>query len=231
VHGPIAGAELGPGALSGVESLWSSSATPPVVHAVDDCEWLYLSAADYAALRGDNPSLALALLHFLLQARTAREGVGERVLPRRSTIHVVVCGETREVEMGTPYGALLPASHGGLPVVAALADHKATSLSTPVTSGGRVDPLTTRDWEGQHIYRHSLALLALEAAHRIARDAGVRMGPSVGFGRRILVDPGATTDLDEFGRRLQAEMNELIARDLPLSEEHWANGRASKRGE
>jgi uridine kinase len=50
------------------------------------------------------------------------------------------------------------------------------------------------------------------------------MGPSVGFGRRVLVrGPAGTTEtLDAFARELEARMNALIDEDRVLSEEHWA---------
>lgn len=215
--------ELRAGTLWGVESLWRHDLAMPLLHGIEATEWLHLAAADYQLLRVEQPGLALSLLHALLESATARDGTTlERALSLRTSVSVVVSGQSRQVRTGTRYAELLPERAGGLPVVAALVDHKATSLSTPVTSGGRVEPLTARDWEGQRIYRHSLALLALEAAHRVRPGPAVRMGPSVGFGRRVLVQGHTGAQLDQLARNVEAQMNELITDDLQLSEEHWA---------
>lgn len=139
--------------------------------------------------------------------------------PRMLTIQLPD-GE-RFVPSGTPIEESLPERYEHLPVVAALVDGKATSLMSPLTSGCRLAPLTTRHWEGQRIHRHSLALLTLEAAKRVAPDLPVRMGPSVGFGRRILVGKLVNSALRDFADRLEAEMHRLRSAPLRVTEEHW----------
>lgn len=143
---------------------------------------------------------------------------------RRARLRVVVQGEVREVPAGTLAGALLPAEVDGRPVVAALIELKAASLITPVISACSIEPLTTAHWEAQRIYRHSTALLLLEAAARLDAPA-LRMGHSMGFAQRVLLlAPGAHDEDGRAGlaRELAEAMNRLVAEDLPLREDLWA---------
>ena len=138
----------------------------------------------------------------------------------RQYVTVRLHNQPRLVKVGTPVAALLPTESDGLQVVAALLDRKATSLTRAITSNCELEPLTMHSWEGQRVYRHSLALLALEAARGIVPDGQVHMGPSVGFGQRILVG-NEVRDLAAFGRKLEARMQELIQMALPLREALW----------
>ncbi|HEX2734568.1 MAG TPA: hypothetical protein VHM70_23350 [Polyangiaceae bacterium] len=141
-------------------------------------------------------------------------------------ITVAVQGVAREVTRGTPVGQLLESHVAGLPVVAALIDRQATTLSTPVTSAGNIEPLTTATWEGQRIYRRSLGLLALEAAHGLEPSVQVRMGPSVGFGQRLLLSGLAPEHLSDFAARLEERMHVLSSAGVQLREESWTIGEA-----
>lgn len=138
------------------------------------------------------------------------------------TFNVRVSGELRTVGEGSSFGELLPRDLDQLPVVAALVDGKAYSLTTLVTANCSVEPLTPHSWEGRRIQRRSLALLVLEAAVSVAPGARIKMGPSVGFGQRILVSNGKQFDLAGFGVRLEARLRELVGENPSLSEETWA---------
>lgn len=135
-------------------------------------------------------------------------------------VSVRVEGQTRTVRVGTPVGEILPVQIDGLPVVAALLDRKAASLSRPLTSSCEISALTTHHWEGQRILRHSLALLVLEAARDIAPGVRVTMGPSVGFGQRILL-AGDAGDLALFGAQLEERMRALVTQAVPLKQALW----------
>jgi uridine kinase len=137
-------------------------------------------------------------------------------------VTINISGKTEIVKIDTSLAELLPTHIDSLPVVAALVDKKATSLMSLITSGCRIEPITTSAWEGQRIWRQSLALVALEAAYAIAPRSGIKMGPSVGFGQRLLVPYLHGEELAEFGRRLETKMQELIQQALRLREEHWA---------
>lgn len=143
-------------------------------------------------------------------------------------VPVRVQGTLRDVPRGTPFAELLPTHSNGLPVVAALVDRQATTLSTGVTSPCEVEALTTSSWEGQRIYRRSLGLLALEAAHQLEPELAVRMGPSFGFGQRLIVQGLELAHQTEFAARLEERMHELGGRGLVLREELWTVGEAQE---
>ena len=67
-------------------------------------------------------------------------------------------------------------------VVAALVDGRARSLDLPLGGNCTLAGLTTQNWEGQRIFRGSLALALLEAARHEKID--VRLGRSLGFAQR-----------------------------------------------
>ena len=231
------------GSIFGFSSLWSPATPMPTIHSLTYCEWLYLSQAAFVELKRQAPQGALDLLTSLLRHREfstlitapppdANLGLrqtyaGSSAEPeghprsRPELVTVQISGQARSVRLGTPYHELLPERDEHLPVVAALVDNKAASLNQVVTSSCRLEPLTTRQWEGQRIYRHSLALLALEAAHAVAPELRIRMGPSVGFGRRILAEGLLNSALHDFATRLEAEMMRLRTTGLAVYEEHW----------
>ncbi|MEB2311376.1 MAG: cyclic nucleotide-binding domain-containing protein [Sorangiineae bacterium] len=189
-----------------------------------------LSVERYMELSAGAPELALELLQALLGSVADRlvevtEGMttllSERSLPRRSMIAVRLGGETRRVHMGTRAGTLLPSSVEGSPVVAALVDLKAASLSTPLSSDCRLEPLTTAHWEGQRVYRQSLGLLLLEAARRVEPTLRLRLGASVGFAQKVELAQSSGLELVELARALEQAMHELVDSDRPLSEEWW----------
>lgn len=220
------------GQVLGVESLWTNEVPPARVEASTPCVWSHLTPASFTQIQQLDPAAAL---HLLLSALQASPGRNQRIhtpsrgpvrAPTRSIVGLKLMGREQRVSAGTLLDELLPERHEHLPVVAALVDNKATSLSAAVTSDCEVEPLTTREWEGQRIYRHSLSLLALEAAHVIAPDLTVRMGPSVGFGRRILAGDLNNSDLRDFAERLEVEMNELRAKPLRVNEQHWTVAQA-----
>lgn len=216
---------LGPGSVLGSETLWSAATLPREVEAVTACRWLCLRPASFHAVSEADASTGLRLLLALLGSGVSptppTPASGQPPHPRPTTVVLRLHDHELVVPTGTTLHELLPERHENLPVVAALVDNKATSLMTAVTSNCRLAPLTTRHWEGQRVHRHSLALLALEAARRIAPDLPVRMGPSVGFGRRILAGKLVNSKLRGFANELEAEMARMRSAPLQVSEEHW----------
>lgn len=144
---------------------------------------------------------------------------------------VTVSGTPTQVTPGTLVGSLLPESLDGLPVVAALIDQTAVSLTTPILSNCSVLALTTRTWEGQRVQRRSLVLLALEANKYVRPDITLRAGPSLGFGQRLIIKPSVEpsvvrSDLSEgdmlnLASTLEASMHRLLQEGLALRREHW----------
>ena len=147
--------------------------------------------------------------------------VRERSLPRRTSVTVSIHGFVHEVPVGTPAHRLLPERMHERLVVAALVDNRAVSMTTPITSECHLSALTTAHWEGQRIHRHSVALLAVEAAERLEPGVTLRAGASLGFAQRMSVtDPSGRT-LGDLAAELERAMRALVAECTPLLEEWW----------
>ena len=199
-----------------------------------------LSHAAYRSLADTEPALALRLLEALLDGVAARLGnMSESVtqllrahaLPQRTQVLVRASGAAQSVRLGTHIAELLPERVGAHLVVAALADRKPVSLRMPITSSCEIEPLTTAHWEGQRIFRQSLSLLLLDAAHNVLQEPGgapgagalsVTLGHPLGFARCVHVRGRGTLSLGELAQRIEAEMQALAARKLPLLEELWS---------
>lgn len=229
-HREIAIGMLGPGDHFGIEMVLGNKLHPTAVRARGICTLLELPAVRFEALRAEQPALALELMRGLLEASLAPSRVPhtplslvvtERSLPRIESVAVTLGSEVRQVPKGTPYLQLLPREEGGRRVVAALVDEKATSLTARVSSPVKVRALTLGHWEGQRVYRHSLTLLALEAARRIEPLLAIKAGPSVGFGRRLVVPGLAGSVLERFAEQLEHEMRDISGRGASLREELW----------
>lgn len=148
------------------------------------------------------------------------QALRERSLPRRTQVRLRVDGVEHWVNTGKPLRELLPADRDGRPVVAALLDNKAVSLSSAVTADADVGLLTTAHWEGQEIYRRSVALLLLEAARQEFPRMSVRMGPTMGSGDRVELG-GEVPPFPEVIDRVLGRMRELVRSDSPFRTELW----------
>lgn len=151
----------------------------------------------------------------------------DRSLPRRTHVQVLLHGIARTVITGTLVHQLLAERLHGRLVVAALLNRRAVSLDTPLTSDCELVALTTEHWEGQRIYRRSLALLALTACSRVRPDVKLEVGPSIGFAQRLIVQ-GDSGSLEQFAASLEKTMHEMAAEKLVLREEWWALEEASE---
>ena len=184
----------------------------------------------YRALAAAHPAVALRLTErFVAGLRTRLTDVSdslgallrERSLPRRARVQVAVHGHKREVATGVAVGALLPATIGDLPVVAALLDRRPVSLGERVTSPCAVEAVTTATADGERIHRRGVALLLLEAARRVDPTVELAFGHSLGFGQRVRVRGRIKDELPALAARLEAELAALVAADLPVREELW----------
>ncbi|MBN1611203.1 MAG: cyclic nucleotide-binding protein [Polyangiaceae bacterium] len=135
-----------------------------------------------------------------------------------SRVKLTIGGGQIEVDSGTPLGDVLPETHEGARVVAALLGRRPVSLTTRVTWDAELEPMTLGTIEGDRIYRMSQALLLMEAAHRVVPRAEIRLAHSVGFGRRVLPAADWRSRPEELAELLQTQMRELVEADLPLTE-------------
>jgi uridine kinase len=219
---------LGPGDGFGELALLTPGARAASVRALEPLLLGQLTRDAYDALQREEPVLGRKLLEAITRALGRRlvditDGMQvllrARSLPRQAHIEVVACGVARMVSAGAAVRTLLPAAIDGHPLVAALVDRTPVSLASPIGSSCSIEPLTTAHWEGQRIYRQSLGLLLLEAAHVAAPTLRVRLGPSVGFAQRVLVEgEGATA---QALAAIEAEMRRLVSVAVPLREELW----------
>jgi uridine kinase len=192
-----------------------------------------LSVDNFERLKAEKPALALQLTEILisllgLQLTDMTDSFGrlmqERSLPRRMHVKVQVEGqkESWDVPTGTEAISLLPKTIDQNCVVAALVNFKCVALTTPLMSDSHLSPLTVNHWEGERIYRHSAALLLLEAAHRLYPGLKLSMALSVGSTQWIQVDASPKDSLQDLAQDLQAMMEELIHLNKPFRHEWWA---------
>ncbi|MCC6903212.1 MAG: cyclic nucleotide-binding domain-containing protein [Polyangiaceae bacterium] len=193
-------------------------------------ELAVLTLERYDDFAREQPALALRVVRALVGGVANRlvemtDSVGlllhERSLPRRTSLGVTVGGRVRRAPTGTSLEALLARFDQGRLVVAALVDKKALSLMSPLSSDCTVEALTVDHWEGQRIYRHSQALVLMEAARRVDPALRLWMGHSVGFAQRVMLEAPNADGLGPLAAELEARMRELIAEDAPLREEWW----------
>jgi uridine kinase len=223
---------LGPGAHFGELAALGGRHRGETVVAEDGLTVARVSDAAFAALEREAPAVATKLAAGVAAAISAElAAVSDemglllrgRSLPRAQEIVVRVLGAERRVRTGTHAGELLPAELDGDLVVAALLGQKPVSLATPVFTDTTVAPLTIRHWEGRQIYAHSVGLLLLEAAHQVAPERRVRMGPSRGTRQLVEVDGAPAPGL---AGRLAAEMERIAAADVPFRLEYWSTDEA-----
>jgi uridine kinase len=194
-----------------------------------------LSAEAWAELERSEPHLAVKVATAVAAALAEEIAIltGEglvlrgRSLPRAQEIRVRIAGVERKVRTGTRLIDLLPAEVDGATVVAGLLGQKPVSLSTTITAEAEILPLTASHWEGRQIYAHSLGLLLLEAAHQVAPELRVRMGPSRGRHQEIDVE-GDAGDLGVLAERIAEAMRRLAALDAPIRLEFWATDEAQR---
>jgi uridine kinase len=221
---------IGPGAHFGELALIARSLRAASVIAVTPLVVARLSRARYDAMSSDAPALALRFTQALVGSLGVRltdmtDSVGlllrERTLPRRVSVKVRAAGASRLVKMGTLVKVMLPETYDGHPVVAGLVNQKAVSLDTPLTSDASLAPLTTAHWEGKRIYRHSLGLLLLDAAHRVDPSVPVRLGASIGFAQWVHAPVPADRTAELWAARVNAAMQDVVRMDSPFRQELW----------
>ncbi len=93
-------------------------------------------------------------------------------------------------------------------------------LNAVIPHGGEIAPLTLQDEEGRRIYERSLRFVLLLAFRRLMPRQRVRIEHSVGGGV-FLHAPGRELTPDDCAA-IQAEMESIVAADLPFAKRKWA---------
>jgi uridine kinase len=225
---------LGPGDHFGEPAFLGRPSAGDVVVTETPVAAARLPAERWASVTRDEPALALKLV-VAVAASLAQElelltdDMGMllrgRSLPRAREVTVRVGDELRRVRTGTTVRELLPAEISGRLVVGGLLGQKPVSLATPIFTDTAVSPLTVDAWEGRQIYAHTVGLLLLEAAHRVAPRLEIRLGPSRGTHQLVHVD--ARGDRAVLAARIAETMAALAAEDAPIRLEYWSTDEAA----
>ena len=148
----------------------------------------------------------------------------------KTSLKIVVDGEEKTVRIGTPLAQLLPAEIDGKPVVSGLFNHKQISLNRPLYTNGTAEALTLDNLEGRNIYRASVSLLALEAAHHVAPEVRLRIGPSLGYAYLFEIDSNPNgISLKDLASKIQAEMVRLVHDDVVFRRDYCSIDEAKAR--
>ncbi|HYD41117.1 MAG TPA: cyclic nucleotide-binding protein [Anaeromyxobacter sp.] len=221
---------LGPGDVFGELAAAGGRHRGEVITSVGALTAARLSAAAWSALEREDPPLAAALAIGLVHV--VQEELGQltsemdlvlrgRTLPRAEEITVQVLGQERTIRTGTRVLDLLPAELDGDLVVAGLLGQKPVALSTPIFTDTTVAPLRLSHWEGRQIFAQSMGLLLLEAAHQVAPEVPIRLGPSRGLRQAVEVPGLSPSDLPALATRLAEAMERIRATDAPIRGENW----------
>lgn len=101
---------------------------------------------------------------------------------------------------------------------------RSLELTQELTAPCSLFPITFQNEEGRRIYERSLRFVLLLAVKRVLPNAHLRIEHSIGYGvyMRLL---GQDAD-EETVARLQAEMEKIVAEDLPFERQQWSREKA-----
>jgi uridine kinase len=106
-------------------------------------------------------------------------------------------------------------------VVAGVINGEMRELHYRVTGDSEVDLVTMHSSDGMRVYRRSLSLLLVTAAHELFPDAQVYVDHSLTFGGYFCTVEGRSNfseeELEQIGRR----MREIVDRDDPITKERY----------
>jgi uridine kinase len=126
-----------------------------------------------------------------------------------------------EAPVGTPLETYLQAASlitDDL-TVAAVINSEIRELHYRVTGDSEVDLVTMRDSDGMRVYRRSLSLLLVTAAHELFPQATVYVDHSLTFGGYFCTVHGRDGFSLEELRQIEARMREIVANDEPITKE------------
>ncbi len=112
--------------------------------------------------------------------------------------------------------------------VAAMVDGVIRDLAVPAPEAGEVSLVLRDSPEGEHLMRHSVAHIMADAVIRLFDDVDLAIGPAIENGFYYDFDmPHKLTsaDLD----RIEAEMQRIVAEDLPFRREEMSRSEALER--
>ncbi|MBQ9238133.1 MAG: nucleoside kinase, partial [Treponema sp.] len=125
-------------------------------------------------------------------------------------------GERISVPSGTRAITLLnhfsePKEH----IFAVMVNNETTPLDQPLSFTAHVEPIIDASKEGAAVYRRSLCLLLGAAAHTVFPGSRLLVGHSLGHGYYYTLDTGVQMNSEDI-TALEAEMRQLVAKDVPI---------------
>jgi len=231
----VAFSDLGPGSIVDAMGALAPGHAPLFdAIALGSCRVVFFPLDALQALGRERPDVALRLERMLAQHFIAEfHGVAQQRpsalkalvfpepdLPRTETIKVVIEGETIEAANGVSASNLLPHEVRGALVVAATIDRHVAPLSTRITTDCTLSAVTIATVEGRRIYRRSLCLLTIEAAHLAHPTIRLHAGPSIGFGQLLHVE--GVSDLEDYALDVSRSLETVVEEGLDLREEWWS---------
>lgn len=190
-----------------------------------------LDRAKFNRLVADEPQIAtqvlLSLINTLGRQLVERTEsldllLRQRSLPRQAKVNVKrEDGSVLQLKTGSAIHDALPPTLAGLPVVAALIDNRVSSLDTQIFSDVEATPLTTANWEGERIMRHSVALIMAEAASELNPRVDLHMGHAIGAAQWVEFPELSGWTLQQLADHLTRRMRELISTHADFRQEWW----------
>lgn len=215
----------------GAWGLWTLMKTRIILRALGNVCIGFFDAKQLESLLISNPDILLQIFKNNSQSSDSRlEEMSQALIVAfsapsqhiKTSITLKIGDEERQVRVGTPLSQVLPTEVDGNDVLAGLINFKPVSLNRPIYTSGTLAPLTRDCLEGKAIYRQSLDLLSLEAAHRISPRIKLRIGPSLGFAHLFEVEDFAGFSLSELSQRLNAEMRKMVKEDVVFRRDYWS---------
>jgi threonyl-tRNA synthetase len=109
--------------------------------------------------------------------------------------------------------------------VAARVDGQLLDLTAALPAGGRVEILTFADEAGREVYRHTASHIMAQAVQALFPDARLAIGPAIEEGYYYDFDTHTTFQPEDLAR-IDAQMREIVANDLPLQRQELTRSEA-----
>lgn len=132
-------------------------------------------------------------------------------------IKVSLKGDVKEFESGITVAEIAKSIGAGLykAACAGKLDGKVVDLRTPVTKDCELQILTFDDAEGKKAYWHTTSHIMAQAVKKLFPTAGFAIGPAIENGFYYDFDLPRTLTPDDM-TKIEAEMKEIIKKDIPL---------------
>jgi threonyl-tRNA synthetase len=104
-------------------------------------------------------------------------------------------------------------------------DREIQDLRLPLKDGSKIELITTKNPDSVEVIRHSAAHIMAQAVQELWPDVKVTIGPVIENGFYYDFDsPRTFTDEDLL--KIESKMQEIIARDTPLTRQNWSKAKA-----